>query len=115
MLRMLLFIAVMSPCALSAAEPENAETQEAVRAYVDPETGTLTTTPPPGSVPELAAPDMSKIVEIQHPNGMTEWQFNGQAMDATMAKVVDGELVTWCSQHGTYHAHEADTVESNDE
>lgn len=115
MLRMLLFIAVMSPCALSAAEPEIAETKEAVRAYVDPETGTLTTTPPPGSVPELAAPDMSKIVEIQHPNGMTEWQFNGQANEASMAKVVDGEMVIWCSQHSTYHTHEAKPAEARDE
>lgn len=115
MLRILLCVAVFLPSALCAAEPETVETEQAVRAYVDPETGTLTATPPPGAVPELAEPDMSKIVEIQHPNGMTEWQFNGQAVDATMAKVVDGELVTWCSQHGTYHAHEADTVESNDE
>lgn len=95
----------------TAAEPPAAEaaSADAMRAYVDPETGTLTSTPPANMprTPGFPERQMDLIQKIDHPNGMTEWRFNGQANEVMMAKVeADGKVATWCEEHGAEHVHE---------
>jgi len=91
--------------------------QESVRVYVDPETGELTSKAPPNvRAPELAQPQMELIQEIRHPNGMTEWQFNGQAMESVVAqRNADGGIDIYCAEHAAIHQHELTAKESRDE
>ena len=82
-----------------------------MRAYVDPETGTLTDRPVTAKQARDAAAamptgDASKVRMIQHANGMREYQLNGQADEALVAVVgADGKIEYRCAAHGVVHDH----------
>ena len=68
-------------------------------AYIDPETGELTSQRPAGMPPpeaDSAEPqrDVRDIEIITHPNGMTSADVSGMFMPTLEAEIVDGELVT---------------------
>lgn len=91
----------------SEANEQNAG-QAAMKAYVDPETGQLTSRPTTqADAAALDAPfkeDYSKIQEIKKADGSTEWVFNGQVDSAIVAKRgADGKLRVVCAEHGVVH------------
>ena len=92
-------------------KPEKSTTnQTEMRAYVDPETGQLTSRPTSqADAAALDAPfkeDYSKIQEIHKADGSTEWIFNGQVDSAIVAKRgADGQLEIECAEHGAVHDH----------
>lgn len=61
-------------------------------------------------------PDMSKIEEVRHADGSTEWVFNGQA-EETMTLVHDehGKPGVRCSGLGVTHTHQAAAAEASNE
>lgn len=94
-----------------APKPETAKpavAPQGMKAYVDPETGQLTSRP--RSQEEAAAldsafqEDYSKIQEIHKADGSTEWIFNGQVDTALVArKGEDGKIEMVCAEHGVVH------------
>lgn len=89
---------------------------EGMRAYVDPETGALTSKPNGDMRAPEFEPQSHLIEEVQHANGMTEWKFNGQVNEAVVATVgKDGDIKTYCSTHGVVDGHANTDQESNDE
>jgi hypothetical protein len=95
----------------SAKSSESANSgagQAGMKAYVDPETGQLTSRP---TTPAAAAAldsafreDYSKIQEIHKADGSTEWIFNGQVDSAIVAtRGADGKLEIVCAEHGIVH------------
>lgn len=100
------------PSAPSEDQPQG----EQMRAHIDPETGELTSVPPPGAERAVEFERKLELIEeIRHPNGMTEWRFHGQANESMVAKTdAQGRLQTYCAEHGLEHTH-VDAVETNDE
>lgn len=92
------------------APPANA--QSAVKAYVDPETGALRSSPAnpadAQALDQAFVPDNSKVQEIRKADGSIEWVLNGQA-DSTLVATrgSDGKLRVTCAEHGTVHDHAA--------
>ena len=62
-------------------------------------------------------PDMSRIEEIQHADGSTEWVFNGQSEETiTLVRDAQGKPHVRCNGLDAGHAHQAAATEvSNDE
>jgi hypothetical protein len=119
---LLLATAVLcAPLAVASDAPPPAKDSEStvsegMRAYVDPETGQLTSVP--GKDAALPTPErrMELIERIDHPNGMVQVNFHGQADEYMVAKRKDdGSLATWCAEHGEVHAHEAIAAEGRDD
>jgi hypothetical protein len=84
--------------------------QSAMKAYVDPETGQLTSRPATqadaASAGAMFQEDYSKIQEIHKADGSTEWIFNGQVDSAIVARRgADGQLEIGCAEHGLVHDH----------
>lgn len=98
--------------------PKNTPTaaESGMKAYVDPETGGLVSkaaTPQQARAAALPAPDMSKIQEIHHADGSTEWLFNGQADEAmVVSRQQDGSLKLRCGVHGVIHDHDTPATET---
>ncbi len=89
---------------------KSAGVQTGMRAYVDPETGQLTSRPTTevdaASLDAQFQPDKSKIQEIKRADGSTEWLFNGQADSAVIAtRGADGKIGIVCAEHGIVHDH----------
>lgn len=101
------------------AEATPTAAESGMKAYVDPETGGLVSkaaTSAQARAAALPAPDMSKIQEIHHADGSTEWLFNGQADEAMVgSRAQDGRLALRCGVHGVIHDHgTAATEAAND-
>lgn len=121
--RALLLAGILAGAPLAAAEDTNpparhseSAVSEGMRAYVDPETGQLTSVPDKGAI--LPAPErrMELIERIDHPNGMVQVNFHGQADEFMVAaRKEDGSLATWCAEHGEVHVHEAAAAEGRDD
>lgn len=84
--------------------------QAAMKAYVDPETGQLTSRPTSqadaAAADAMFQEDYSKIQEIHKADGSTEWVFNGQVDSAIVARrAADGQLEIECAEHGVVHDH----------
>jgi hypothetical protein len=84
--------------------------QAAMKAYVDPETGQLTSRPATqADADALNAPfqdDPGKVQEIRKADGSTEWILNGQADSALIAtRGTDGKLEIACAEHGVVDEH----------
>ncbi len=98
------------------AETAASSNAEGMRAYIDPETGELTSQPSDNVRALELVPQMHLIEEIQHANGMTEWRFNGQANEAMVATVgKDGTVSAHCAVHGKADGHTTGIEESNHE
>ena len=118
---LLLATAVLcAPLALASddaapSKDSDSTVNQGMRAYVDPETGQLTSVPDKSAL--LPAPErrMELIERIDHPNGMVQVNFHGQAEEYMVAaRKEDGSLATWCVEHGEVHAHEAAAAEGSD-
>ena len=98
-----------------ADKPAAAAANSGLRVYMDPKTGKLVEAPiAPVPKESAAGVDFSKIVEIEHADGSTETQFNGQADSTLVVEAApDGTLRYRCSEHGQLHDHAA--KESHDE
>lgn len=96
-----------------AKNASDAPADAGMRAYVDPETGTLVDRPVTAKQKRDAAAavttgDASKVRMIQHANGMRTYQLNGQADEALVAVVgADGRIEYRCAAHGVAHDHAA--------
>ncbi len=102
--------------AVEAKAVEATAGEDAMRAYVDPETGALTSQPPAGMKVQPIVRRMELIEEIKHDNGMTEWKFNGQANELVIATVgKDGEVHTHCSDIAELHDASAHAGEESNE
>lgn len=119
---LLLAAAVLSaPLAVAGdATPPAKDKESAVnagmRAYVDPETGQLTSAPEKGAALPTPERRMELIERIDHPNGMVQVNFHGQADEYMVAaRKTDGSLATWCAEHGEVHTHEAIATEGRDD
>ena len=108
---LVLTLSILPVSAVFAGNTQPAETpapvtESAVRVYVDPQTGERSSRPETSEQKRAAAaaqpaPDFSKITEVRHADGSTEWQFNGQMMESMVAtRDVNGRLVVTCSEHG---------------
>jgi hypothetical protein len=95
----------------SKAAPANSGVaQSGMKAYVDPQTGQLTSQPrtqaEAASLDSAFQEDYSKIQEIHKADGSIEWVFNGQVDSAIVAKRgADGKLEVVCAEHGVVHDH----------
>ncbi|HVJ62607.1 MAG TPA: hypothetical protein VM555_07830 [Tahibacter sp.] len=103
------------PAAKPAVKPLDPAATSGMRVYMDPKTGKLVEQPLAPVPPEAArGADLSRIVEIQHADGSTETQFNGQADSTLVVEAgADGALHYRCAEHGELHDHAA--TESNDD
>ncbi len=108
-------LAVASDAAPPAKDNQS-PVSEGMRAYVDPETGQLTSVPDKGAALPTPERRMELIERIDHPNGMVQVNFHGQADEYMVAaRKDDGSLATWCAEHGEVHAHEAIAAEGRDD
>jgi hypothetical protein len=89
--------------------------ESAVKAYVDPETGTLVKRAPTQAEERgLALPqiDMSQIQEIHNADGSTTW-IHENVVDAMVAvRGSDGKLTVKCAEHGVVDGHAKSAQES---
>ncbi len=84
--------------------------QSGMKAYVNPETGQLTSRPATqadaAALDSAFKEDYSKIQEIHKADGSTEWIFNGQVDSALVAtRGADGKIGIVCAEHGIVHDH----------
>lgn len=89
---------------------KSAGVEAGMKAYVDPETGQLTSRPTTqvdaGALDAQFKVDLSKIQEVKKADGSTEWLFNGQADSALIAtRGADGKIGIVCAEHGVMHDH----------
>ncbi len=98
---------------------KSSNAQSSMKAYVDPETGQLTSRPTTqadaAALDSQFKEDFSKIQEIQKADGSTEWIFNGQVDSALVAtRGADGKIGIVCAEHGVVHDHLAAPVVKGD-
>lgn len=94
----------------NAKAVDSGNAQAGMKAYVDPETGQLTSRPTTqadaAALDSQFKEDFSKIQEIKKSDGSTEWVFNGQVDSALIAtRGADGKIGIACSEHGVVHDH----------
>ena len=82
-----------------------------MRAFIDPETGLITSTPPPGAiVPEEARPE-PVLEQVTLPDGSVMMDLKGTLQDYMVLQLDANGKGAWSNEHNVVQVHEVGTLQ----